>query len=84
MKSYYSILIDGYPYEGSYEAQTAKHLYDTVDYTISREYNGHTKSLVRIVNRYDKRTWHKCLEDEINCVDVRRKERIRTKVGFKR
>lgn len=63
---YYSVLIDGKPYEGSYNAATAKYLYETIDKTISKEYDGSTKILVKIGNRYDQRTWHKCLEDKIN------------------
>lgn len=84
MDSYYSVLIDGKPYEGSHNATTAKHLYDTVDKTIGQEYNGHTKSLVRIGNRYDQRTWHKYLESEIKCEVVKRREKVRRKSGFKR
>lgn len=73
---YYSVLIDGKPYEGSYNMVTAKYLYETVDKTISKDYDGSTKSLVKIGNRYDQRTWHKCLEDKIKCEYDRRSSRV--------
>lgn len=67
MNRYYDILVDGRLYEGSADRGTARYLYRTVDETISPEYDGHTKSLVQMENRYDPSTWKKLFEDEIHC-----------------
>lgn len=67
MEKTYSILVDGQSYEGSADKETAMYLYRTVDETIGKEYDGHTKSLIQMGNRYDQRTWQKLLEDEIHC-----------------
>ena len=67
VNEYFSICVDGKPYEGSERRDMAKYLYITVDDTINREYDGHTKSLVQMGNRYDPTTWKKLFEDEIHC-----------------
>ena len=42
---HFEILIDGEPYEGNEDFETAYDLFLTVDYSCLREYYGHTKTL---------------------------------------
>lgn len=65
MENHFVILIDGKPYESAADLYTAKHLFNTVDSTINSEYEGSTKTLAYVGNRYDRRTWRIICKDKI-------------------